>query len=60
MPISVALISLLIGALAVVAFVSRTATNSPGQIELSATEFDFGIIPNTEAVSQVFQVRNVG
>ena len=59
-PISVALISLLIGALAVVAFASRTATNSPGQIELSATEFDFGIIPNTEAVSEVFQVRNVG
>ena len=35
-------------------------TKSPGQIELSAAEFDFGIISNTEPVSQVFQVRNVG
>lgn len=31
-----------------------------GQIELSATEFHFGTIPNTEPVSQVFQVRNAG
>ena len=37
-----------------------TVASSPGQIELSATEFDFGTIPNTEPVSQVFQVRNVG
>ncbi|MBC8446977.1 MAG: DUF1573 domain-containing protein [Chloroflexi bacterium] len=37
-----------------------TVASSPGQVELSATEFDFGTIPNTEAVSQVFQVRNVG
>ncbi|MDY7075625.1 MAG: DUF1573 domain-containing protein [Chloroflexota bacterium] len=36
------------------------AAQSPGKIELSATEFDFGTIPNTEPVSQVFQVRNVG
>lgn len=35
-------------------------TGGPGQIELSATEFDFGTIPNTKAVSQVFQVRNAG
>lgn len=33
---------------------------SPGQIELSATEFDFGTIPNTGPVSQLFQVRNTG
>lgn len=32
----------------------------PGKIELSATEFDFGTIPNTEPVTQVFQVHNVG
>lgn len=31
-----------------------------GQIELSATEFDFGTIPNTGPVSQAFQVRNAG
>lgn len=33
---------------------------SPGQIELSVTEFDFGTVLNTGPVSQVFQVRNVG
>ena len=32
----------------------------PGQIELSATEFDFGTVPNTHQVSQVFEVRNTG
>lgn len=31
-----------------------------GRIELSANEFDFGTIPNTGPVSQVFQVRNAG
>jgi hypothetical protein len=37
-----------------------TVEQSPGQIELSATEFDFGNVANTGAVSEVFQVRNVG
>lgn len=37
-----------------------TAAESPGRIELSATEFDFGAIPNTGPVSQTFQVRNGG
>lgn len=32
----------------------------PGQIELSATEHDFGTIANTKAVTHVFEVRNVG
>jgi hypothetical protein len=32
----------------------------PGQIELDTTEYDFGTIPNTKLVSQVFEVRNVG
>ncbi len=32
----------------------------PGQIELSTAKFDFGTIPNTDPVSQVFQIRNVG
>jgi hypothetical protein len=31
-----------------------------GQIELSATEYDWGTIPNTAAVSQMFEVRNTG
>lgn len=31
-----------------------------GRIELSATEFDFGTVPNTQPVSQVFSVRNAG
>ena len=32
----------------------------PGQIELSAVEYDFGTVPNTKSVSQVFEVRNTG
>ena len=36
------------------------AANPPGQVELSASEFDFGDIPNTGPVSHTFQVRNVG
>ena len=32
----------------------------PGQIGLSATEYDFGTIPNTNPVSQVFEIRNTG
>jgi len=55
-----ALTSVLILALAIGALLSRGAAESPGQIELSATEFHFGTIPNTEPVSQVFEVRNVG
>jgi hypothetical protein len=35
-------------------------TDQPGQVELSATEYDFGTIPNDKQVSQVFEVRNVG
>lgn len=31
-----------------------------GRIEMSATEFDFGTIPNTGPVSQTFYVRNTG
>ena len=37
-----------------------SASRAPAKIELSAAEFDFGTIPNTGPVSQVFQVRNVG
>ncbi|MFC2030047.1 DUF1573 domain-containing protein [Chloroflexota bacterium] len=33
---------------------------APGEIELSATEFDFGTIPNTGPVSRVLQVHNAG
>ena len=32
----------------------------PGRIELSVVEYDFGTIPNTRPVSQVFEVRNTG
>jgi len=32
----------------------------PGQVELSASEYDFGTIPNDKAVSQTFEVRNAG
>lgn len=37
-----------------------TVAESPGQIELSAAEFNFGTIPDTDPVSHVLQVRNVG
>ncbi len=46
--------------LAIAAFGFRAATKPPGEIELSVGEFDFGTVGNTELVSQVFQVRNVG
>jgi len=37
-----------------------TAARPPGKIELSAAVFDFGEIPNSDPVSETFQVRNVG
>jgi hypothetical protein len=36
------------------------SSGSPGQIELSSAEFDFGTVPNTKPVSHTFEVRNVG
>ena len=57
--ITLALAGLLVLALMLVVSYT-TAVKSPGQIELSAVEFDFGTIPNTGPVSQEFQVRNVG
>jgi len=57
--IAIAVVALLaIGLLGTAAYV--TATSGPGRIELSASEFDFGAIPNTVPVSHEFQVRNVG
>jgi len=53
------LVSLLILAAAVAAG-HVILSQSPGQIKLSATRFDFGTIPNTGPVSHVFQVQNVG
>ncbi len=47
-------------ALAAIVGCTTAKSKSPGKIELSADEFDFGTVPNTEAVNQVFQVRNVG
>ena len=49
-----------VGLVAVVAAGYAAIPQAPGEIALSATEFDFGTIPNTGPVSQVFQVRNVG
>ena len=54
-----ALVGLLILTLAA-ASGCAAAANPPGQVELSASEFDFGDIPNTGSVSHTFQVRNVG
>jgi len=47
-----------IGLLGTAAYV--LATSGPGRIELSASVFDLGEIPNTEPVSHEFQVRSVG
>ena len=41
-----------------IGYASRPPT--PGKLELSTTAFDFGSVPNTQPVSQVFEVRNVG
>jgi hypothetical protein len=55
-----------IGLILVIALAAAVAVGyaalpqASGRIELSATTFDFGIIPNTGPVSQVFQVRNIG
>ena len=40
--------------------VACTPVGQPGRIELSETEFNLGTVPNTEPVSQTFQVRNAG
>ena len=46
--------------LLIVALGCTANAESPGQIELSTTEFDLGVVPNDKPVSQVFQVRNAG
>jgi len=51
-------VMLALGLLGTAAYV--TATSGPGRIELSATNFDLGTIPNTGPVSHEFEVRNVG
>jgi hypothetical protein len=53
-----AVVVLGIGLLGAAAYAA--ATSGPGRIELSATELDFGTVPNTGPVSHEFQVRNVG
>lgn len=40
--------------------VAGCASRAPGQIALSTADFDFGTVPNTKAVSQTFEIRNVG
>jgi hypothetical protein len=58
---SVWIVVMLIGLLILAVAAGYAALpQSPGRIELSATEFDLGTVPNTALVSQVFQVRNVG
>ncbi len=49
---------LVMGLVAAVAYARATA--GPGQIELSATQFDWGSVPNSGPASHDFQVRNVG
>lgn len=49
-----------VAAAVVVAVVFAARPQAAGRIELSAAEFDFGTIPNTGPVSQVFRVHNAG
>jgi len=53
-------ITLLLTVLLTLAAGCTAVTRSPGKIELSASEFDFGTTGSTGPVSQTFQVRNVG
>ncbi len=39
---------------------SVVEADAAGEIELSTETFDFGTVPNTDPVSETFQVRNVG
>ncbi len=52
----------LIGLLILVVTVGCSAiqADAAGEIELSAETFDFGTVPNTDPVAEMFQVRNVG
>lgn len=51
---------ILVALVAAVAVGYAALPQTPGQIEVSTTEFDFGTVPNTGPVSQTFQVRNTG
>jgi len=56
-------ISLLAGLLVLVLVAAAgyaALPQAPGRIELSATRFDFGTVPNTGPVSHTFQVSNTG
>ena len=49
-----------LGLLLLLLVLATGCAKQPGQIELSAIEYDFGTVPNTKSVSQVFEVRNTG
>jgi Protein of unknown function (DUF1573) len=55
-------IALTLGILLILALTAgcTSAANSPGRIDLSTAEFDFGDVPTIRPVSHTFQVRNVG
>ena len=53
-------LTIVVALVAAVAVGYAALPQAGGQIELSATELDFGTIPNTGPVSHVFQVRNAG
>jgi hypothetical protein len=52
--------TIVVALVAAVAVGYAALPQAPGQIELSATEFDFGTILNTGPVSHIFQVHNAG
>ena len=56
-----AVVLVILAALVVVVGVGYAALPEPrGDIELSATEFDFGTVANNAPVDHVFQVHNAG
>lgn len=58
-PITFVVIAIILFGLAAVAGYAALP-QAPGRIKLSASEFDFGTVPNTGPVSQAFEVRNAG
>jgi len=55
-----AILTIVVVRIAAIAADYAALPQASGRIKLSATEFDFGTIPNTGPVSQVLQVRNAG
>lgn len=58
--IRLGVVTLFVAAMILLVVGCAGSPRSVGRIELSAADFDFGVIPNTGPVSKTFQVRNTG